>query len=377
MRPCLRAGCPFAATWHATHCCARCVAHGQHGPYCDHRPIGTHFGECQDNHSFPRVTGLWPRESPEKILPNGTIVQECFIDSPHGQRSYLLHRPRSTAPPPTAYVVCFHGSGGSPDYHVSEWAHLVAAGAVVGVYARGLHRGWTLGEVPLCMSDPQVAAAISFVESMIKDVEARVPQLAAGPNQSGAVRFAHGFSAGAGMVQLLACLRPALFVAGSAFATQLREGQRPQSGPIHMLQVCGVNDDIIPYHGGLSSHARKSFEHAERSAQLWAEHNQCKVPPAVRQGAAGTLFSWEGSAAGGPRVVHLGLREVGHGILAVARQLEDAELGLSQSTGGLLGLVWEFYRAAAAAPLALPAFPAQFPLSGGNHPRDGQPGATV
>merc|ERR1719440_516940 len=90
---------------------------------------------------------------------------------------------------------------------------------------------------------------VSFVESVIKDVEERVPQLAAGPNQSGPMRFAHGFSAGAGMVQMLACLRPNLFVAGSAFATQLRDGQRPQSGPMHMLQVCGVTDDIIPYNG--------------------------------------------------------------------------------------------------------------------------------
>jgi len=35
LRPCGRAGCKFAATWHPTHCCGACAHGGHHGPRCE------------------------------------------------------------------------------------------------------------------------------------------------------------------------------------------------------------------------------------------------------------------------------------------------------------------------------------------------------
>lgn len=32
-------GCGFAATWHPTHCCARCAHNGEHGPRCQRQPF--------------------------------------------------------------------------------------------------------------------------------------------------------------------------------------------------------------------------------------------------------------------------------------------------------------------------------------------------
>lgn len=47
-RPCLREGCRFAATWHPTHCCEACRAHGnQHGLRCQQVEVAQHPIETQ------------------------------------------------------------------------------------------------------------------------------------------------------------------------------------------------------------------------------------------------------------------------------------------------------------------------------------------
>ncbi|CAE6960784.1 unnamed protein product [Symbiodinium natans] len=37
-RPCPTEGCPYAVTWHETHCCHACSTSGQHGPACERKP---------------------------------------------------------------------------------------------------------------------------------------------------------------------------------------------------------------------------------------------------------------------------------------------------------------------------------------------------
>ena len=237
MQRCARSSCPFASTWHSTHCCASCERSGLHGPHCERLQFGAPDAQR-------------PNDA-QKTLPSGSTVQEHFL---LGDRSYLLHLPPlavCAASPPASHVFCFHGAGGRPDHHVNEWEPLVAAGAVVGVYPRGFNGGWALGNVPLQPSeDLEVAAAVKFVEAVLADVEARLPAAFTAPGRP--LRFAHGFSNGAGLVQLLACVRPSLFVAASAFATQMREGQRPMGDSrIALLQVSGMADEVIPYEGGV------------------------------------------------------------------------------------------------------------------------------
>ena len=340
MQRCARSSCPFASTWHSTHCCASCERSGLHGPHCERLQFGAPDAQR-------------PNDA-QKTLPSGSTVQEHFL---LGDRSYLLHLPPlavCAASPPASHVFCFHGAGGRPDHHVNEWEPLVAAGAVVGVYPRGFNGGWALGNVPLQPSeDLEVAAAVKFVEAVLADVEAQLPAAFTAPGRP--LRFAHGFSNGAGLVQLLACVRPSLFVAASAFATQMREGQRPMGDSrIALLQVSGMADEVIPYEGG-RSRVGAIFMRAEDSASLWADFNGC-VAPTTKRSASGVLHTWEAGVPGGPRVVHLGLADVGHGIPSIASRWDDYELGATKATGGLLGLVWEFFRAAAP-PGALAAFP--------------------
>ena len=37
--PCATLGCPFAATWHPTHCCARCARERLHGKRCERKRV--------------------------------------------------------------------------------------------------------------------------------------------------------------------------------------------------------------------------------------------------------------------------------------------------------------------------------------------------
>ena len=85
---------------------------------------------------------------------------------------------------------------------------------------------------------------------------------------------------------------------------------------------------------------------AETSARIWAEHNGCKRECTVTRSTTtgNVLREWQPAAAGGAKVMHLGIARLGHAISRA--HVQDGELGVTKGGGGLIGLVWAFYCAA-------------------------------
>eukprot|EP00439_Symbiodinium_sp_Y106_P087091 s29_g39.t1 len=83
-KPCAAAGCTYQVTWHETHCCYACAAHGPgtHGPHCERVPrtsaggaaraVGSQQPKRRAERPAPleSTEGLLPAEQEEEELPN-------------------------------------------------------------------------------------------------------------------------------------------------------------------------------------------------------------------------------------------------------------------------------------------------------------------
>ena len=228
-----------------------------------------------------------------------TISQE--VNGETVPRRYLVHVADTwSASTPLPLLLAFHGNGGEGADFQQLLHQSVQSGAFIGVYPDGIERSWNLGR------EASTADDVVFVESILSalgDVD--------GIDASKPV--AMGFSNGAGMVHKLA-MESTGFVAIAPLSSQLLVSNQPQSDdpPVSVLQLHGVDDDIVPYAGGEAVMGH-TFMTAEASAAAWAAHNRCN--PTATETASGehVRLEWKGCAAGAA-VVHYRLSGVGHAL---------------------------------------------------------------
>ena len=104
----------------------------------------------------------------------------------------------------------------------------------------------------------------------------------------------------------------ALFKGVAGYGSMLIEGREPQAGtsPVSVLQVHGMQDDVIPYAGG-DSPVGLRFVPVEESAALWAGVNDCDASTSQALDNGGLVLSFEG-CVDDHRVIHYGLADQGH-----------------------------------------------------------------
>ncbi|MEL6770073.1 MAG: PHB depolymerase family esterase [Bacteroidota bacterium] len=108
--------------------------------------------------------------------------------------------------------------------------------------------------------------------------------------------FVTGFSNGAGMAYRFAAEAPDLVAAAVAVGgTVGRTRERtdydyamtpPPAGPVAVLVVRGMDDDLMPYHGGVRPQGRFQVLAAEYDASFWAEANGCDLAAVVNDGTS-------------------------------------------------------------------------------------------
>lgn len=243
-----------------------------------------------------------------------TVAQE--VDGQMVEREVILAAPSELSGADYPVLLALHGADGQNDHWVGELASLVEAGAFVGVYPQGHNGFWALGPEP---SNADDVAFLNAVMNHLDEIQGLDTDRA----------YVLGYSNGAGMAHRVAIYSDR-FRAFAALATSLTNAAvpGPMTAAVSVLQVQGIDDEIIPYDGGASP-VGHTFLAAEESAALWAANAECDAEATTTVEANGDRRLEWGGCTGDHEVVHIGLSDVGH------------ELP-SDYSGGLMNYAWEF-----------------------------------
>ena len=183
----------------------------------------------------------------------------------------------------------FHGNGGTPQSMIPLLDRFVRDGRIIAVYPEGYMRSWNLG--------PELSPAdeLEFMDILIAFLDQYLEL--DGP------KFALGLSNGAALSHYLAAYTN-YFEGIAAFVSPLIVGNEPQdeANPMTVIQVSGMEDNLIPYGGGPSA-VGHIFHGAQESSAIWASHNNCVLEsPREEIMAKVTFKGYEGCDRG--TVVH-------------------------------------------------------------------------
>ena len=202
--------------------------------------------------------------------------------------------------PATSYsiVLGFHGNGQTPE-DFAWMAQRVCSfePQCIAVVPEGFKRSWNLGV------EESTADDVAFVSDLVAELSSRFPLTSD--------FFALGHSNGSGLVHVLAT-ETSLFRGIAGFGSVLIEGREPSPGTAatSVLQVHGMNDDVIPYSGG-DSPVGLRFVPAEDSAELWAKVSSCSAGMTSADELGNRILSFE-ECVDGHHVLHYGLVDQGH-----------------------------------------------------------------
>ena len=270
-------------------------------------PSSMKIFRCQDTN----------KQTEKKILEAG--ISELYIpqkiEGEQFSRQVLLHVPKIfDASKKYPVVFAFHGRGSSPDVFTRELWDFIEGGDFIGVYPAGHLESWNLANEPSKADD--VAFVGLIIEQLCKfeQVDERF--------------YAFGISNGSGLVHKLAA-KTNYFQAVAGIVTQLYVGLQPSGPAVSVLQILGMDDQLIPYAGG-SSPVGLIFLSAEDSARVWSVHNGCEEAPEVENTSEGNLRISYSNCRDGTLVTHYGIKNAGHGIPP-------------ETEGGIYTLIWNFF----------------------------------
>ena len=213
----------------------------------------------------------------------------------------------------------FHGNGGTPQSMIPLLDRFVQRGLIIAVYPEGYMRSWNLG--------PELSSAdeLEFIDILMAFLD-QYPELK-GP------KFALGVSNGAAFSHYLAA-NTNYFEGIAAFVSPLVVGNEPkgQAKPITIIQVSGVEDNVIPYQGGPSA-VGHNFHSAQESSAIWAIHNNCELETLRKEIQEKiTLNSYE-NCDGGTVVHDYAVLDAGHNLSwGLMRQLIESTLTTFEQT---------------------------------------------
>ena len=213
----------------------------------------------------------------------------------------------------------FHGNGGTPQSMIPLLDRFVQDGRIIAVYPEGYMRSWNLG--------PELSAAneLEFMNILMAFLD-QYPELK-GP------KFALGISNGAAFSHYLAA-NTNYFEGIAAFVSPLIVGNEPkgQATPITVIQVSGVEDNVIPYQGGPSA-VGHTFHSARESSAIWAIHNNCEME-ILREEIQEKIFFKSYENCDGGTVVHdYAVLDAGHNLSwGLMRQLIESTVTTFQQT---------------------------------------------
>ena len=213
---------------------------------------------------------------PIDIVPVFFIPQ--FIDGVQVDREVLIHLPDNfDSTIKYSVVIAFHGGGGQNDHWFNKFSPFVQNGEFIGIYPQGHMNSWNLGQ------EASTANEVYFLHQIMARLET---YSFFDPSRV----YGVGASNGSALINKLA-IETSYFSAIAALASQLIVGTIPGSSttPVSVLQICGTDDQSIPYEGGMAFMGH-DFLSAQDSALTWAGAFNCSIVPVIETLGNDTVF---------------------------------------------------------------------------------------
>lgn len=266
---------------------------------------------------------------------NGSIV------SSGERREYLLCVPRGyDRSRPTPLVISMHGAGGWPvqQMELDGWNRLAEKERFIVVYpsayARGRPRIWRVGPgADLVTKDAR------FISDLID-------QLASTYNIDRRRIYASGVSNGGGMSFALSCtLSDRIAAVGMVAAAQTLPWRWcTDRRAVPVIAFHGTDDPMIPYNGGVSWIASRSFPNVPIWIANWARRNRCASTPIESNVASDVVRREYPNCADDAAVVLYTIRGGGH-TWPGGQQLEEWFVGRTSRSVDATSEMWRFFRA--------------------------------
>ena len=214
--------------------------------------------------------GLVQQTCPPNQLRAGDYTFTIQVDGLN--RTYDLHVPTgisATSPPPL--IVDIHGFTQTKEDQArrSDFKSLSNTNGFLVAYPQGINNQWYAGDA-IFLGDPDIDD-VGFIRSLVANVASKVRI-----NHSRV--YVTGHSNGSMLTHRLACEAADIFagIAGMSGGLQFSNfGNCQPSRPISVKMFHGLNDNVVPYNGGLG------FRQIRDTFDFWAKTNKCSGTPQV------------------------------------------------------------------------------------------------
>ena len=250
------------------------------------------------------------------ILSTKNIFIDQTVEGETRSRKVIIHANENTKEDFLyPLVFFFHGNGGSAESWVIQNQDFINNHQFIGIYPQGYKKSWNLG------AEASNADDIEFCNRIMDE-------LMNYKNVNYNKIFAIGTSNGSAIVNELAIKVD--FLRGIApIASQLTMKQEIGDSQSYLsaYQVCGSDDQVIPYQGGISS-VGHNFRSADESALMWAEALECNLSFQIEKVDGDTLFTYTSCKENN---------------LVISRKVEGGNHNLNGKGRKIIRDVWEFF----------------------------------
>lgn len=231
-------------------------------------------------------------------LPAGVDRRTLVTGS--ATRDYLLidaRRHKSPAP----LVIALHGGGGNGKTMVPRWADKAQAEGIVVAFPDGVGRdgrmatwnaGGCCGQAMATKSDD-----VGFIGALIDEL---VRSGVADPKRV----YVTGMSNGGMLTHKVALALSGKIAAAAVVAGAMFGDEAAPAGPVPVMIMHGVKDQIVPYAGGpspvgfVASAQSRDFQAVEKTVAFWVKADACATPPKASPAGEVQTEDWSSCSAG-------------------------------------------------------------------------------
>jgi len=291
------------------------------------------------------MTAVRPANAAE-TPPAGT--REGSIEHGGLTRTYRVHVPSGyDGKKAVPLVLGFHGGGGNAQGAERNLGFnpLADKHGFIAVYPQGIDSHWNDGRVATRFEKVAKVDDVGFIRALIGQLQKEFKIDArriysAGLSNGGFISHRLGWE----LSDLLAAIGPA----AGTLSTRFEKEFAPKY-PVHVIDIHGTKDGMVPYEGGMVSGQGGLCFGAQKMVAMWALANGCATPPKSETlpkiSKDKTVVRRDTYAAGakGAEVVFYTVEGLGHVWPHRSAAGEDAKAGSGTQEFDAAELVWDFF----------------------------------
>jgi len=221
--------------------------------------------------------------APNAARPSPSPTRVGYLNIGSVQRVYVTYRPKSAAiDKALPLVIAMHGYTADTTWMETntKFDDLADREGFEVVYPQGSGNAWNAGRCCGHDGDDDVGFIRGIIDRLV--AQGLVDRTRV---------FATGMSNGGLMAQRLACDLADRITAAVSVSGSLVVDSCAPARPISVMEMHGVEDDIVPLKGGVVA-GLTSFPAALSNMQAWADRDGCRRTPKTVQDGITAVYTW-------------------------------------------------------------------------------------